>query len=201
MPDAPSTDFFDVVRSQRGIRRYAPDDVPDEVVRKIIEAATWAPSGSNRQPWHFIVIRHADVKRRLGELYREGMVALGGEKAPKPSTGEPGVPPIFSDDLSSVPVVVMVCLEKWPMRGRATLLGAHIFPAVQNLMLAAAALGLGTRLTTIWQHKDDEVSALLGIPDTVESMAMIPMGYPGGDEHLGGGTRKPVDDVMHFDRW
>jgi nitroreductase len=75
-------DFFDVVRSQRGIRRYAPDEVPDDVVRQIIEAATWAPSGSNRQPWHFIVIRDDGVKRRLGEIYREGMVATGGAKAP-----------------------------------------------------------------------------------------------------------------------
>lgn len=193
--------FFDVVRSQRGIRRYAPDEVSDHVVRQIIEAATWAPSGSNRQPWHFIVIRDDEVKRRLGEIYREGMVATGGAKAPKPAVSEPGVPPIFSDDLASVPVVIMVCLEKWPTRGRDNLLGAHIFPAVQNLMLAAAALGLGTRLTTIWQHKDPEVMALLGIPDTVETMAMIPLGYPGGDEHLGGGKRKPIDDVMHFDSW
>jgi nitroreductase len=152
-------------------------------------------------PWHFIVIRDAEIKRRLGELYREGMVALGGEKAPVPPTPEPGVPPLFSDNLASVPVVVMACLEKWPTRGRDNLLGAHIFPAVQNLMLAAAALGLGTRLTTIWQHKDADVMALLGIPDTVEMMAMIPLGYPGGDEHLGGGKRKPVDDVIHADRW
>jgi nitroreductase len=193
--------FFDVVKLQRGIRRYAPDEVSEATVRQIIEAATWAPSGSNRQPWHFIVIRDDEIKRRLGELYREGMVALGGGKAPKPPTNEPGVPPVFSDDLTSVPVVIMVCLEKWPMRGRATLLGAHIFPAVQNLMLAAAALGLGTRLTTIWQHRDAEVMELLGIPDTVEAMAMIPLGYPGGDEHLGGGKRKPIDDVMHADRW
>ena len=193
--------FFDVVKSQRGIKRYSPDPVSDETVREIIQAATWAPSGSNRQPWHFIVIRDADIKRRLGALYTEAMYAVGGSKAPKQPMPELGMPPLFSDDLASVPVVIMVCLEKWPTRGRPTLLGAHIFPAVQNLMLAAAALGLGTRLTTIWQHKDAEVLELLGIPDSVETMAMIPLGYPGGGEHLGGGARKPADDVMHFDRW
>ena len=193
--------FFDVVKAQRGIKRYAPDAVSDEMVREVIQAATWAPSGSNRQPWHFIVIRDNDIKRRLGELYREGQFALGGGKAPKPPTSEPGVPPLFSDDLSSVPVVIMACLEKWGAKGRPTLLGAHIFPAVQNLMLAAAALGLGTRLTTIWQHRDAEVMELLGIPDTVETMAMIPLGYPGGDEHLGGGKRKPIDEIIHADRW
>ena len=193
--------FFDVLRSQRGIRRYAPDPVSDATVRQVIEAATWAPSGSNRQPWHFIVIRDAEIKRRLGQIYREGMIASGGGKAPVPPTLQPGVPPLFSDNLATVPVVVMVCLEKWPTRGRDNLLGAHIFPAVQNLMLAAAALGLGTRLTTIWQHKDTDVMDLLGIPDTVETMAMIPLGYPGGGEHLGGGKRKPVEDVIHTERW
>jgi nitroreductase len=197
----PEAKFFEVARSQRGIRRYAPDPVSEEAVRQIIEAATWAPSGSNRQPWHFIVIRDTETKRRLGALYRAAMAAAGGAKAPQPVVIEPGIPPIFSDDLSSVPVVIMACLERWEMRGRANLLGSHMFPAVQNLMLAAAALGLGTRLTTIWQHKDAEVLELLGIPDSVETMAMIPLGYPGGGEHLGGGGRKPVDDVMHFDRW
>lgn len=193
--------IFDVVRLQRGIKRYAPDEVTDDVVRQIIEAATWAPSGSNRQPWHFIIIRDPEIKRGLGELYRQGQMGLGGSKAPKPPTNVPGVPPLFSDDLASVPVVIMVCLETWETKGRDNLLGAHIFPAVQNLMLAATALGLGTRLTTIWQHQDVEVHALLGIPDSVETMAMIPLGYPGGDEHLGGGKRKPIDEVMHSDRW
>jgi len=112
-----------------------------------------------------------------------------------------GGPPVFSDDLSSVPVVIMVCLERWEMRGRESLRGSHIFPAVQNLMLAAAALGLGTRLTTIWQHKDAEIAALLRLPDNVEAMAMIPLGYPGGDEHLGGSKRNPVSEVTHYDFW
>jgi len=98
-------------------------------------------------------------------------------------------------------VVIMVCLERWNMRGRDSLRGGHIFPAVQNLMLAAAALGYGTRLTTIWQHKDPEVNALLGVPDNVETMAMIPVGRPGGGEHLGGSKRKPVSEVTHHDRW
>ena len=198
----PEPTFFEVARSQRGTRRYAPDPVPDDAVQRILEAATWAPSGSNRQPWHFIVIRDAEVKRRLGGLYRAGMAAARGAEAdaPPPPPADGG-PPVFSDDLASVPVVIMVCMERWAMRGRESLRGSHIFPAVQNLMLAAAALGLGTRLTTIWQHKDAEVNELLGIPDDVETMAMIPLGYPGGGEHLGGSKRNPVSDVTHFDRW
>jgi nitroreductase len=192
--------FFEVARSQRGIKRYAPDPVSDEDVQRILEAATWAPSGSNRQPWHFIVIRDQEIKRKLGRLYYEAASGLSG-KEPVTANDPPGMPPLFSDDLSSVPVVIMVCLEKWNMRGRESLRGSHVFPAVQNLMLAAAALGLGTRLTTIWQHKDPEVAELLGIPDNVEAMAMIPLGYPGGGEHLGGSKRRPVSEVTHHDRW
>ena len=194
--------FFEAARLQRGTRRFAPDAVSETTVDRILQAATWAPSGSNRQPWHFIVVREREPKRRLGELYREGALAARGGGTPEPPPApEPGVPGIFSDDLENVPVVLMVCLETWDTQGRDNLLGAHIFPAVQNLMLAAAALGLGTRLTTIWQHRETEVRALLAIPDNVELMAMIPVGYPGGGEHLGGSKRKPLDEVVHRERW
>ena len=195
----PEPTFFEAARSQRGTRRYAPDPVPDDVLQRILEAATWAPSGSNRQPWHFIVIRDHEMKRKLGDLYRAGTAAAkGAEPGPPLLPPEDGGPPVFSDDLASVPVVIMVCLERWETRGRTSLRGANIFPAVQNLMLAAAALGLGTRLTTIWQHKDAEVTELLGIPEDMEAMAL---GYPGGDDHLGGSKRNPVSEVTHFDRW
>jgi len=196
------TTFFETVRLQRGTRRYAPDPVSDATLDRVLEAATWAPSGSNRQPWHFIVVREPATKRRLGELYREGVLAAqGGGTPPPPPAPEPGVPGVFSDDLENVPVVIMVCLQTWDIRGRENLLGSHIYPAVQNLMLAAAALGLGTRLTTIWQHRETKVRALLAIPDDVEAMAMIPLGYPGGGEHLGGSTRKPLIEVVHRERW
>ena len=196
------TTFFEAVRLQRGTRRYAPDPVSDATLDRILEAATWAPSGSNRQPWHFIVVREPATKRRLGELYREGVLAArGGGTPPPPPTPEPRVPGVFSDDLENVPVVITVCLQTWDTRGRDNLLGSHIYPAVQNLMLAAAALGLGTRLTTIWQHRETEVRALLAIPNDVEVMAMIPLGYPGGGEHLGGSKRKPLIEVVHRERW
>ena len=194
--------FFEVVRSQRGIRRYAPDPVPDEVVDRILQAAVWAPSGSNRQPWAFIVIRDREVKRRMGELYRAGSAAARGEDPP------PAAPPSdeewadLSEHMEDVPVLIMCCFERWDTRGgRELLVGAHLFPAVQNLLLAASALGLGTRLTTIWQHRDAEVKELLGLPENVEAIALIPLGYPGGGEHLGGSRRKSVADVTHYDRW
>jgi len=190
-----------VARAQRGVRRYAPDPVSDETIEQMIQAAVWAPSGSNRQPWKFIVIRDREVKRKMGELYRAGGAAARGGDAPPPAPPSSEDWADFSEHMEDVPVLIMVCIETWGMRGRPNLLGAHVFPTVQNLLLAATALGLGTRLTTIWQHKDAEVRKLLGLPDNVEAFALIPVGYPGGGEHLGGSRRKPIADLIHTDRW
>ena len=192
-------DFFEVVRSQRGVRYYAPDPVQDDLVEQMIRAATWAPSGGNVQPWSFIVIRDTDIKRKLGEIYRAGGAAARGDEPPPPVTSDG--PFTFGEDMTTVPVLIMCCMERGTPQGRATLMGASIFPAVQNLMLAATALGLGTRLTTIWQHKDDDVTALLGLPENVEAMALIPIGYPAPPDHLGGSKRKPIAEVIHYDRW
>lgn len=190
-------DFFDVVRSQRGIAHYKPDPLPEGAVERVIEAATRAPSGSNRQPWRFIVVRDREAKRRLGELYVEAQTRSRGEPPARPADE----PPHFSEAMADVPVAVMACVERWPIAGGEAYRGASIYPAVQNLMLAAAALGIGTRLTTIWQHCYAEVAELLGVPEDWEMMALIPMGYPQEPDHLGGSRRKPVAEIAYYDRW
>ena len=191
-------DFFDVARSQRGVSHFKSDPIPREALHRILEAATRAPSGSNRQPWRFIVVEDREVKRKLGELYLEGLRrSRGGASAPPPD----GEPPRFTDAMEDVPVVVLPCVELWRIVGRDVYRGASIYPAVQNLMLAAAALGIGTRLTTIWQHCYDDVAELLGVPEGFEIMALIPLGYPQPPDHLGGSRRKPVAEVTYRDRW
>ena len=190
-------DFFDVVRSQRGVAHYKPDPLPEGAVERIIEAATRAPSGSNRQPWRFIIVRDRETKRRLGELYVAAQTRSRGEPPSRPADE----PPHFSEAMADVPVAVMACVERWPISGGEAYRGASIYPAVQNLMLAAAALGIGTRLTTIWQHRYDEVAELLGVPENWEMMALIPMGYPQEPDHLGGSRRKPVAEIAYYDRW
>ncbi len=191
-------DFFEVVRSQRGTAYYKPDPIPDDVLNHILEAATRAPSGSNRQPWRFIVMRDREVKRRMGELYREAQRRMTGS-AP---TREAGDGPVhFSVGMEDVPVLVMICVELWQVRGSESYRGASIYPAGQNLMLAAAAHGIGTRLTTIWQHCYEDVASLLGVPDDWAMMAMTPMGYPAPPDHLGGSRRKPVSEVTFYDKW
>lgn len=191
-------DFFEVVRSQRGTAYYKPDAIPDDVLDQIIEAATRAPSGSNRQPWRFIVVRDREVKRQLGELYREGQRRASGSA---PTREQEDGPVHFSVAMEDVPVLVMVCVELWQIRGSESYRGASIYPAAQNLMLAAAAFGVGTRLTTIWQHCYEDVASLLGVPDDWQMMALIPMGYPQPPDHLGGSRRRPVSEVTFFDRW
>ena len=124
-------DFFDVVRSQRGTAYYKPDPIPDDVLDRMLEAATRAPSGSNRQPWRFIVVRDREMKRQLGELYREGQHRASGS----PPTRDAGEVPVhFSVGMEDVPVLVMVCVERWEIRGSETYRGASIYPAAQNLM-------------------------------------------------------------------
>ena len=189
-------DFFDVVRSQRGVSRFKSDPVPAEALRQILEAATRAPSGSNRQPWRFVVVEDRELKARLGELYLEADRRSRGD-APPPPDG----PALFTHGMADVPVVVLPCVEKWRIQGREVYRGASIYPAVQNLMLAAAAHGLGTRITTRWQYCYDEVAELLGVPDDWDIMALIPLGYPQAPDHLGGSRRKPVPEIAFLDRW
>ena len=96
-------DFFDVVRSQRGTALYKPDPIPAEDLTRIMEAATRAPSGSNRQPWRFVVVQNRETKRALGELYREGQRRSRGSAPDAPPANEP---PRFNDSMEDVPVVV-----------------------------------------------------------------------------------------------
>ena len=192
-------DFFDVVRSQRGGRYYKPDDISQADIEKILQATVRAPSGSNRQGWRFIVVRDRNVKRQLNDVYLEAQRRSRGLDSPP--TPPPGEPLSFAFDMENVPVLMVVCMEKQTSGQRDNLHGASIYPAVQNLLLAAAALGINSRLTTIWHFADAEFAEVLGIPDEYEAMAMMPMGYPRDPDHLGGSIRKPISEVTFYDKW
>ena len=184
--------FFDIVRSQRGVRLYKSDPVSQEDVDRILRAAVRAPSAANRQPWVFIVIRDRDVKRRLGELYRQGQ--SGDRRAPPPGH--------FTRETEEVPVVIVACVDISDRpNGFDFPRAASIYPAVQNMLLAAAALGLGTRLTIPFQDSPAQLTELLGIPEGYAMAALIPLGYPAEPDHLGGSIRKPIAEVTFYDRW
>lgn len=197
--------LFEAMYSQRAIRRLKPDPVSDDLVQKLIEAATKAPSGGNRQPWAFIVIRDEATKQKIGEWYSDAWnKTYGAIPEGQRSQGPPSAARTYraaehlAHHISEVPVLILVCARGRPASGVAGQYGS-IFPAVQNLLLAARGLGLGASLTTLHKLHEADIKDLLGIPDTAETIALIPVGYPRGK--YGPTTRLPVEKVMHKERW
>ena len=184
------TDVNELFRHQRAIRNFTDEDVPDELVDQVLTAAIHAPSGSNTQPWHFIVIRDQSVKNAISEVYDEARATYGGTRL---SAGEVRQP------LSAAPVLIVACVNT-PASGRAGFqTGASIYPSVQNLMLAARAIGLGTVLTTLHRRRKAQIHDILGIPDHIESAAIIPLGWP--DRAYGPNRRPPLEQFVMRDRW
>ena len=208
MPDAaPNTnDLFEIIRSTRSMRRLKSDPVPNELIRKILEAGTCAPSGGNMQRWRFLVIRDAEIKRTVGAYYKR---AWDEQVAPRYRSGEPApgmnrdrflrlldAAEYLAAHIHEAPVWIMPCLEGGtPTRTS----GSSIYPAVQNMLLAARALGLGATLTTLYLSFEKEVSAALGLPPDVHSYALLPIGYPIG--RFGPVRRVPLADVVFENRW
>ena len=187
----PIADVHELFRHQRAIRAFSDRPVPDELVDRVLTAAIHAPSGSNTQPWHFIVVRDPAVKQAISEAYEEARAETYRDRPP--ATGGPRQP------LSAAPVLIVCCVDT-PASGQAGFqTGASIYPSVQNLMLAARALGLGTVLTTLHRRRKARIHEILGIPDRVESAAIIPLGWP--DREYGPNRRAPLDRFVMRDRW
>lgn len=201
-------DFFDVVTTQRAMRRLKPDAIPDDVVRRIMDAAICAPSGGNRQNWSFLVVRDPAKRARLGELYREAWGELMKVPYYASASKEPADSPAgkmlasarhLGEHLGEAPVIVLACVALDPGVKASVTTGASIYPAVQNIMLAARALGIGSCITTIHRFRDAQVKELLGIPAEIETAALIPLGYPLGK--FGRPPRRPLSEVAFADRW
>jgi nitroreductase len=202
-------DFFDVVTTQRAIRRLKTDPIPDAALRQIMDAAICAPSGGNRQGWSFLVVRDPAKRARLGELYREAWGEL--MKVPYYAGAAKEAPPDspagkmlasarhLGEHLGEAPVLILACIALDSGVQPTLTTGASIYPAVQNIMLAARALGIGSCITTIHRFRDAQVKELLGIPADVETAALIPLGYPLGK--FGRPPRRPLREVAFADRW
>ncbi|ETW99859.1 MAG: hypothetical protein ETSY1_13350 [Candidatus Entotheonella factor] len=193
--------LFDAMHSQRAIRHFSAQPVSDEAIDTILDAAIRAPSGGNRQPWRFVVIRDADIKRQLGQWYLSAWQTATAQMETLSQAYRHGAE--LAQEMATVPVLVLACID----HGEAGIgpgsitRGASIYPAVQNLMLAARALGLGTVLTTLHTQYENDIKALLNIPATVETAALIPVGYPAEGVRFGYARRKPLSDVVFRDRW
>ncbi len=196
-------DLFEAINTQRAMRRLKTDPVPDELIWKLLDAAIRAPSGGNRQPWNFIVIRDQETKEKIAVWYLEAWNKVYGP-ARQAMTANPDMARTFNsadylaNHLAQVPLLVLATVQQAGVASVSTA-GASIYPAVQNLMLAARALGLGTTLTTLHRDHEADVKELLGIPEGVETMALIPVGWPRGK--FGPGQRLPVEKVTYWDNW
>lgn len=196
-------EFFDVINSQRAMRRLKTDPVPDELIWQLLDAAVKAPSGGNRQPWNFIVVREPETKAKIAEWYLDGWNKNYGPFRDVAKASPALAKPFASADylanhLAEVPVFIIATLTLANI-APVTPPGANVFPAVQNVLLAARALGLGATLTTLHRSHEDDVRKLLGIPDGVETQALIPIGYPRGQ--FAAPVRIPAERVAFWEKW
>ena len=186
-------DVFEAIRTTRAMRRLDPDrSVSDADLRTLVEAATKAATGGNSQPVRWLVVTDPELKRRLGAVYRRCAAELlqNGEDEDRALMRSSWH---LADHLGEAPALLIPCCDG-PARRPAS-----VFPSVQNLMLAARALGLGTTLTTSHLQDEQAVKTILGIPESVDTYCMIPVGYPLG--RWGEAQRKPVEEVAYRDRW
>lgn len=201
-------ELFDILHTTRAMRRLKPDPVPDALIHQILHAAVAAPSGGNRQRWRFLVVKDPNIKKRVQYYYKK---ALDEVVAPRYRTSAP--PPgvtraqydrqldavtYLTEHFHEAPVWIVACLDEGdytPSRSS----GASIYPAVQNMLLAARALGLGATLTTRHLLYEAEVEEILDLPPGVHSYAILPIGYPMG--RFGPVGRGPLADVVYLDGW
>ena len=197
--DRLSMPLGEAIFSLRAIRRQKPDPIPEEDLRAALEASIKAPNGGNEQPWRFLVVRDAELRSKLGELYREAWWAkrrdegiMGPEDLPDTQVRRSAAR--FADEIGNSPVIVLLC---------ATARGAgaanSVVPAAQNLLLAARSLGIGGTITTLHASVEERVHELFGIPDDAQVVYCMPLGYPRGN--FGPTTRKPLGEVSALDHW
>mgnify|MGYP006146474679 CR=1 FL=1 len=194
-------EFLDVIYTQRAVRKFKKDPVPDELIYKILDAAIRAPNGGNLQNWVFIVVKDQGIRDKLGVIFKKASEKYS-ERSPV------SVDPIdnqskswnLTDNINEVPVLLIPCIKHSGSRGNMVR-GAHIYPAVQNMLLTARSLGLGTVITTIHRLFEEEIKDVLDIPDNVDTAALIPLGYPADGVRFGPTTRRPVAEVSFVDKW
>jgi nitroreductase len=211
--------LFEAMRTQRAVREFTDEPVSEEQIRTMLDLAVCAPSAGNRQPWHFVVIRDPATRRALRDhylasfrRYKDGVLrqAREGHEAAKAQVARwetRGAPDTFAETLDRIPLLVLVCLDRQrlglPADGNDVLSApsayASIYPAVQNLLLAAHGLGLGAVITTLHLPAEKEIKALLGIPAHVQTVALVPIGHP--RRRHGAPRRIPAADRTHRDRW
>ena len=205
MPE--TSDVFEIMHTTRALRRLKPDPVPDELIARILKAGISAANGGNAQQWRFLVIKDPAVKKAVQVLYKRAFDEVVGPRYAT-SAPPPGVTKeryerqhraveYLTEHFHEAPVWIVACLKDGPTPSRWA--GASIYPAVQNMLLAARALGLGSTLTTRHLLHEKEAEAALGLPEGVHSYAILPIGYSMGK--FGPVGRGPLSEFVYAERW
>lgn len=225
-PEAPAIGLFEAIHTARAQRRLRPDPVPEALITQVLDAAIRAPSAGNEQNWHFVMVRDPELRQKVGALYRRASdiaaAVYQARSRPAHLTEEQWQRMMTAgahlwDHMGDAPVLIVPCLHQRSLPTRDALgpawrdhydderayldriRGASIYPAVQNMILACRALGLGTVITTNHLRLEAEFKALLGIPDEVDSFALMPVGWP--ERRFGPLSRRPLAEVVHADHW
>lgn len=212
-----SVDLYEAMSTLRAVRRLRSEPLPEDVLSRILQAAAWAPSGGNAQPWRVVVVRDPDKRRGLGDLYRpqwakyrvgaaQGVARLEGTAQAKQQRMLDAADHL-GENMADAPVILVFCFNPGRMAitdadlDRPTVVGGgSVYPAVQNAMLACRAEGVGCTLTTLLCYEESAVKSLLGIPEDWYTCAFLPIGYP----QLGGHgpiSRRPVEKLAYADTW
>jgi nitroreductase len=210
-------DVYEAMRTLRAVRRLKPDPIPHDVLNRVLEAATFAPTGGNAQPWRIVAVSEGALKQHLGELYAERWHNYTKRFRPFPADMAADVRErtertlkagdYLANHFGATPVIAVFCFNPKNMaitdseQPRPSVVGGgSVYTAVENLLLACRAEGLGCVLTTLLCEREPEVRKLLAIPDPWYTAAAIPIGYPVGRGH-GPLIRRPVSQLVYKDAW
>lgn len=209
--------IYEAMSTLRAVRRLKPDPIPDDVLGRILQAAAWAPSGGNVQPWRVVVVRDPGLRQVLGDLYRVewAKYGAGARYLLDSMTGEArekqkrmlAAADHLGEHLGEAPVILVFCFNPKHMAitdadlGRPSVVGGgSVYPAVQNAMLACRAEGIGCTLTTLLCYQEAAIREALGMPEDWYTCAFLPIGYPVLRGH-GPISRRPVAKLCYGDRW
>jgi nitroreductase len=195
--------LFEAIRTARAMRRLKPDPVPKALIRKVCEAGTFAPSGGNRQPWTFVAVSEPERRAWIAEHYKKAFhayikpafdLAEKDSEFPEAKLRNMKAALHLADHLHEAPVHLFVA--GWRRRGEEQ--SQALYPAIQNILLACRAIGLGASLTSVHRTYGAEIDAYLGLPKDTPSCALIPIGWPKG--RFGQPPRKSVDEKLFWER-
>ena len=208
-------ELYDVMSTLRAVRRLRPDPIPDDALERVLQAACWAPTGGNQQPWRVVVVTSPSVKAELQSIYApewatysDGFMATMAGLPPAqlaPWERVVAAGDHLADNLAEAPAILVFCANPAMMAitddqlDRVSMVGGgSVYPAVQNAMLACVEEGLGCTLTTLHCRREPDVKAVLDVPDGWGTVALVPIGYPVGTGH-GPITRRPPATMAYRD--